>query len=289
MGGRAEGGGTPPAGRQSRPSYAEGRIAGGTALLVVAAHPGDETIGAGGLLGHVSHCEVLHVTSGAPRDARFFPESYVGSREDYARIRRDEATRALKMAGLDEASIGALGGVDQEVVAQSAELSRALADVLAHRAPQVVLTHPYEGGHPDHDATALVVHAAVAQIRKAAQKVPIVFEMTSYHAGPSGLEHGSFLEASGDDGVVVTLSSADRARKRRMLECFASQRTTIEPFMAKLDVERFRPAPPYRFSLPPHPGLPHYERIGWPVTGEAWRAQARQALLALGLEPDAPL
>lgn len=284
MGGRAEG----DERRPSRPSYAEGRGP-GTALLVVAAHPDDETIGAGGLLGHVSSCEVLHVTSGAPRDARFFPEGYVGSREDYARIRRDEATRALRLAGLDAADLGSLGGIDQEVVLQSTELTRALADVLAHRMPQVVLTHAYEGGHPDHDATALIVHAAVALLRKGAVKTPVVFEMTSYHAGPSGLECGVFLEETGDPGVVVTLSSADRARKRRMLECFASQRATIEPFMTKLDAERFRPAPAYRFSLPPHPGAPHYERIGWPMTGAAFRAHAREALLALGLVPDAPL
>ena len=261
----------------------------GTALLIVAAHPGNETIGAGGLLGHVSSCEILHVTSGAPRDSRFFPESYVGSREDYARIRRDEATRALKLAGFDAASIGALGGIDQEVVVQSTELARALFDVLAHKRPQVVLTHPYEGGHPDQDATALVVHAAVAMLRREGEPAPLVFEMPSFHAGPEGPEYGVFLEGTGDEGVAVALSAEDRARKRRMLDCFASQRTTIAPFLPRIDVERFRPAPPYRFSSPPHPGLLQYERIGWPTKGETWRAHAKETLRALGFDENAYL
>ncbi|MBV9948278.1 MAG: hypothetical protein JOZ69_15605 [Myxococcales bacterium] len=48
-------------------------------------------------------------------------------------------------------------------------------------------------------------------------------------------------------------------------------------------VERFRPAPPYRFDEPPHGGSLHYERSGFTLSGARWRLLARCASRRLGL------
>ena len=59
-------------------------------VLVVAAHPDDETIGAGGMLGRMANPYVLHVTDGAPRNPDFARAAGYRSREEYARARRRE-------------------------------------------------------------------------------------------------------------------------------------------------------------------------------------------------------
>lgn len=173
-----------------------------------------------------------------------------------------------------------LVGVDQEAAAELVTLVRRVRALLDALRPGRVVTHPYEGGHPDHDAAALVVHAALAL---GPGPGPRLVEMTSYHASPDGaLATGEFL---GDAAVrSLTLAPAERATKRRMLACFVGQRRTLAPF--GVHVERFRPAPAYDFTRPPHEGAPWYERMGW-ASGPRWREAARDALAALGL-PGAP-
>ena len=85
-----------------------------------------------------------------------------------------------------------------------------------------------------------------------------------------------------DDGGSIrrTLAPAELARRRAMLACFETQRQTLAPFVP-LAHERFRPAPTYDFSLPPHEGPLHYEQLGFPTSGEAWRDFATHALATL--------
>src|SRR5690242_14956296 len=82
--------------------------------LVVAAHPDDEAIGAGGLLQRLPGASVVHVTDGAPRDPSFLPEGLAKDRAEYAALRRDEAARALALAGIPADRVRSLGIVDQE-------------------------------------------------------------------------------------------------------------------------------------------------------------------------------
>src|SRR5205814_7417288 len=93
---------------------------------------------------------------------------------------------------------------------------------------------------------------------------PDLVEMTSYHARDDGsVAVGKFLDAAACAETVVRLSSAEQSFKRRMLDCFASQGQVLSGF--PLDVERFRPAPTYDFTRPPHAGALHYERHHWGV------------------------
>jgi hypothetical protein len=60
-----------------------------------------------------------------------------------------------------------------------------------------------------------------------------------------------------------------------MFECFSSQAKVLRGF--DIAVERFRRAPRYDFTRPPHEGPLHYERLGWPLTGAAFRRAAAAA------------
>ncbi|WP_437731832.1 PIG-L deacetylase family protein [Sorangium sp. So ce1335] len=250
--------------------------------LVVLAHPDDETIGLGARIGRLDPIEVIHVTDGAPRDSRFMPAELADlGRERYTEIRRVEVTRALAVAHVPASRLRCLGAVDQEAIEEAPSLARKLVELFARTRPEVVITHPYEGGHPDHDAAALAVHSAAVLAHANGVKAPLIFEAASYNAARGHLVTGEFLPYPNVPEIALRLSDEESAQKRAMLDCFASQKETLAPFGA--EVERFRPAPAYDFRRPPHEGTLHYERLGFPVDGARWRKLAVETLTLLGL------
>ena len=252
-------------------------------VLIVAAHPDDETIGAGGLLPRLRHPVVVTVTDGAPRSPGDAERAGCLTREDYARLRRDELLGALDVAGVPADQIRTFNIVDQEASLEMAYVTMHLVDILREVNPAAILTHPYEGGHPDHDATAFAVHAACARVHNP----PEVFEFTSYHsatpepetAGSPAMAVGTFLPNT-DDGEAVVLPEDSRELKCRMISCFESQLHMLRNF--PVDIERYRPAPVYDFTSAPHPGKLFYENFDWGVTGKRWRRLAEEALRTLG-------
>ncbi len=254
-----------------------------SSVLVVAAHPDDETIGVGTTLGSLVamgwHVRVVHVTDGAPRDPSLRPTLRDLAASEAAAVRRAELAAALRAGGLDPDVVlaPALGAPDQDATLAMVDIARSLARYLVESPPSVVITHPYEGGHPDHDAVAFAVHAAARM-----SGVPLrIAEMSSYHAAREGegLESASFLPCRGSsctkrhEGLLDTRA---RARKRAMLDAFASQAKVLTCFDTR--AEPLRCAPTYDFTRPPHPGRLHYERLGFGWTGERWRELAREAL-----------
>jgi LmbE family N-acetylglucosaminyl deacetylase len=236
-------------------------------VALIVAHPDDETIGAGGVIPQLNRLLIVHITDGAPRGLG-------SSRAEFAQLRRRELMRALQIAGISPEHTRTLDYVDQEAMLDMAGLGRRIAGVLEEYRPSAVLTHPYEGGHPDHDATAFGVHMACAL-----QTVgPPIYEFPCYHTGLDGsMETGCFLPGQ-DPGEAVILSSEECERKTRMFECFRSQEEVLRMFA--IGRERFRRAPAYDFTGPPHAGKVWYENWNWGVTGERWRRLAEEAMEA---------
>ena len=262
------------------------RIAQRTALaevlpstLVVVAHPDDEAIGAGGLLGGLPDAVVVHVTDGAPRDERYAQSKGFATREEYARARRREVASALGHVGITPERIRGLGYVDGEASLQLLELVFDIADLIDEVRPEIVLTHPYEGGHSDHDATAFAVHLACGILRRDKAPAPIVLELTSYHNYSGTRRVFNFLPFIGTHHQTIRLTQEEKALKKRMYEEFLSQREVLERF--PINIERFRPAPRYLFTEAPHEGQLDYERLCTMITGAEWRKKAGMALDAL--------
>ncbi len=170
------------------------------------------------------------------------------------------------------------GVADQGAAYRLLDIARQLLPFVADA--DLVFTHAYEGGHPDHDAVAFAVAAAV-RIAGRAGDTPIV-EMPFYHAGPEGWIRQSFLPHGGTpDEIVIDLAPEDLALKQRMADCHRSQGDTLAGF--RLDRERFRLAPPYNFTVLPNGANLLYERHGWNLTGERWQSLVRGAVSDLGL------
>jgi LmbE family N-acetylglucosaminyl deacetylase len=249
--------------------------------VLIAAHPDDEAIGAGARL----RCfgAIVHVTDGAPRSGADARGHGFPSVEAYARARRSEALAAAGCAGVDPSRVLALGFHDQEASLRLASLAERIASLLRELDAEAVVTHPYEGGHPDHDATAFAARAACTMLERCGLRSPVVLEMTSYHAGPGRLRTGEFLADRGAGGErVCPLTAAQRELKRRVLACYRTQAGVLRPF--GLEAERFREAPRYDFARPAHEGPLFYEGFDWGMRGDRFRALARAALAELGPE-----
>lgn len=233
-------------------------------LLVVAAHPDDETLGAGMLLGRYRNLAIVHVTDGAPRNMEDAHRYGFDTPEAYAQQRRRELTAALAVLGASHAELVALGVPDQQTTANARSIIQQLRAVIARFGPSIVLTHPYEGGHPDHDATAFATRAAVGD-------VPL-WEFSSYHSDGGRLLAGRFLQTE-PEPVIIHFTPAQEALKRRAVACFTTQSAMLAQFPTTH--ENFRPAPAYDFTQPPHPGVLLYEHFNWGMTGERFRGLIR--------------
>jgi LmbE family N-acetylglucosaminyl deacetylase len=246
-------------------------------VLLLAAHPDDETIGASAVLSRLKDVVVVFLTDGAPGDPGLRSTIASGTRESYAAMRAREAKCALELLGIGPSRIRFLGGVDQESIFEVSRLVENLLDLVRDVRPSLIITHPYEGGHPDHDTAALIAHLSIHLAEHRGVQAPDRFEMTSYHAQEGKRVTGEFLPATGTvPEMTLSLSPEERATKSRMLNCYVSQQAVLSDI--PIEPERLRVAPRYDFGQPPHNGNLWYECLQWPMTGTRWREVAVQAL-----------
>ncbi|MGY2050030.1 PIG-L deacetylase family protein [Methylobacterium sp. JK268] len=258
---------------------ARGPVAAAHVALVVA-HPDDESVGCGAQLPRLSGLTVIHVTDGAPRDGRDAERHGFPDPAAYARARARELDAALGLVGVPPERRIALGLADQGVAEAIAPLARRLADLFRERGLRVVLTHAYEGGHPDHDAVALAVQGAKRLLGGALA----VIEMPYYHRGPEGMEAGAFLPADPPRrAIALHLDPEDCALKADLFAAHASQAPTLDRLPIAL--ERFREAPEHRFDALPNGGRLLYEEWRLGLDAEQFRDLIRAADRAISESP----
>lgn len=245
--------------------------------MLVIAHPDDEVIALGARLGRFSSTVFVHATDGAPKNGQDSRARGFASVDQYRQAREQELAQALMLAGVDNAARVRLEIPDQEASFQLARLTRQIEGLFLEHKPEVVFTHPYEGGHPDHDACAFAVHRAVALLQAGGQAPPAILEGAFYHAGPAGIEAGCFVTCDSRTAeVAYPLSEEERLQKGALFACFATQQETLSGF--PLDFERFRIAPQYDFLQPPNCGSVLYDHFPWRVNSAQFFAMAREVL-----------
>jgi LmbE family N-acetylglucosaminyl deacetylase/glycosyltransferase involved in cell wall biosynthesis len=134
----------------------------GARILVLAAHPDDESFGAGGVLaasaGQSEAIRVWIATDGTGQEG-VEPDGTA----DYAARRRGEAQRAAEILGLGAPRFAGLP--DRSLDEKAEELRRALAAELEDFRPDLVLCPSPVEVHPDHRALARALYGLVAASR----------------------------------------------------------------------------------------------------------------------------
>lgn len=247
-------------------------------VMVLAGHPGDESLGAAGLLSRLVDPWVVCLTDGAPRDRRFVPPGCPTATSAYAKRRRLELRAALAVAGVGVDRLLQLDVPDQEAAHSLGKLVHRLATLARGLRPYLLVTHGYEGGHPDHDSAALVARLAIERLERLDGAAPVLAEMLSYHREEDRLVGDRFLPSVTDRwAVVLRLTPRERELRRQMLACHQSQVATMEQ-LSERAWELLRPAPVYDFLRPPHEGPLQYEALSFSLSGEKWRELARRAI-----------
>ncbi|TIW41590.1 MAG: hypothetical protein E5V71_11140, partial [Mesorhizobium sp.] len=86
----------------------------GAEIMIVVAHPDDETIGIGGHLAGLRGSRIVHVTDGAPRDLDDARAYGFETWQDYAEARHRELETALAAAELPSTAMISLGYPDKQ-------------------------------------------------------------------------------------------------------------------------------------------------------------------------------
>jgi len=189
--------------------------------VVIAPHPDDETLGAGGLLATLVErgweVLVVAVTDG---EAAYGHDAASGpGGPELARRRRDEQARALRaLAGGDGVTVHRLSVADGAVGDHLGSLVDSLRRDL-DGADLCVAPLAWDG-HPDHDACGEAALAALAALARAGRcPVPVVqYPIWAWHwATPAEMPLERLRR--------VVLRPAARRRKHRATACFVSQRT----------------------------------------------------------------
>jgi LmbE family N-acetylglucosaminyl deacetylase len=143
-------------------------LSGTSHILVLAAHPDDETLGAGGLIASARATGVpvtlIVATDGSGAGS-------VDDQESLARVRAEEAISAGQALGLED--IRFLGIEDGLVRENRESVASAVADVAAEF-PNALVVAPWRGdGHRDHRVLGEIASAVCAEGRRHLWAYPI--------------------------------------------------------------------------------------------------------------------
>ena len=204
-------------------------------VLLLVAHPDDETIGCSGLLQRATSALVVFAVDGAPRHYGF--ENKFGSLQRYSDNRFLEASVALRY--LPHCSFRRLAGrngshhMDQHLFEHLPEALTSLDQFVCTFSPDAIISHACEGGHIDHDAC----HFLASHVGR--RHGVIVMEFPSYWQTADGHDIFQQFRNTRKDEVVLKLTEHEIQVKRQMLAAYHTQQALTPLF--QLHTERFRP------------------------------------------------
>jgi N-acetylglucosamine malate deacetylase 2 len=222
-------------------------------VLILAAHPDDETIACSGLLQRSSSSMVIFAVDGAPRFYHF--ERKFRSLENYSQIRSLEACRALeRVSNCTFVSLERRDGTkfnDQHLFLELPTAFESLLRIAAEFSPDLLISHALEGGHVDHDACHVLARQAARELHLPAIEFPL------YWKSEEGQDVFQRFRKAASQELVLELSSAEKKIKRKMLAEYRTQKRLLAVFDTNL--ERFRPmSPDWNDVIPSWPGY-HFE------------------------------
>ncbi len=238
-------------------------------LLLLAAHPDDETAGLGALLASRlqndsprERVAVAVLTDGVPLDATAIPAAPLGEAAwtdtSYRKRRHEELLAATSMLGLAAQDVYQASFRDQDLANQLNPALDFLLTLVRKYRPAHVLAPAYENGHPDHDACNVLATALHNRLK---QKVRF-WEYPLYRmAADGGLRYLEFADPAAAHPIWPAPEALQK--KRTALECYRSQWETLKHF--PLQPEWVRPLQLHDYSRPAAEGPAVWQSWGWPI------------------------
>jgi len=228
-------------------------------VLVLVAHPDDESVAYGALLQKMREPVVVIATDGAPRDEYFWAR--FGSREAYRELRRRETHQAMDVAGVRQLVLLADEDPcleDQRLFLNLDAAYRLLEPLIRRLQPEAIATLAYEGGHPDHDSCGLLAWRLGKDFSIPVWETPI-YSRESVN-GESRLRVQQFIVQTGNESAVA-ISEEEYQRKVAICAEYKSQGDFLPTFNLRSEV--VRPQMKYDYSRVPHSGPTNYEQWQW--------------------------
>ena len=186
--------------------------------MLVAPHPDDEVLGAGGLVQRlVADGVPLHVVAVTDGEASH-PRSWRARRMDLRAVRSAECHEALRRLGCSSPLITRLGLPDGGVAENAGRLQQTLSELVG---PDDICVAPWRfDGHPDHDACG----EAAAVVGGRGDVLTLSYLVWAWHwADPTG------SDIPWASSRRLHLSPRRRARKRWATGAFRSQTRPLGP------------------------------------------------------------
>ncbi len=194
-------------------------------------------------------------------------------------VRANESRNAMRALGVDPGSLTFFTSVDGDVISSVSELRTPVTALIQDFKPTRVVTHAFEQGHIDHDATNLLVNLCF--------KGP-VFEAPYYHTYLAKFPKlYCFSTPEGEE--TTPLSAQERSMKKRLVRMYPSQTVRRNVIVYELvhtmtmrkpplfQLERLRRQTHTDFLRPNHPE-PMASRIAKCKTWQRWVRGAKAVL-----------
>ena len=223
-------------------------------ILILAAHPDDETIACSGLLQRADVALVVFAVDGAPPHYGF--EKKFGSLHTYSATRFEEASRALNH--IPHCSMRRLTRKDgtwfqdQHLFLELAGAFASLLQIIREFSPNLLVSHAFEGGHVDHDACHVLSHEAARAFALPALEFPV------YWRSQDGADVLQRFREKCEGEFTLPLVDEEIALKQRMICEYQTQKSLLPVFHSEL--ERFRPIGKIVADRPAWPKYPFENR-----------------------------
>jgi len=200
-------------------------------LLLVLAHPDDESMGTGGLiLRHTRNGVATNLICATYGEAGWMGKPPGAKKEDLAEIRArelEEAAAALAIGGVElwDYPDGGVTRCDQQ------EITQRVWEHISKLRPRAVVGWGPDGGygHPDHIAMGACTDAAVNAMtegdRPALYHIAVDQQVADFYrdaTGLAGTNHAPHFEATNAD-LVIELDADEVMMKLRAIDCHRSQ------------------------------------------------------------------
>jgi LmbE family N-acetylglucosaminyl deacetylase len=178
-------------------------------VLVIAAHPDDEVLGAGGLMAHRAGCSIAIASEGTSSET----DTSLGAHMSHDHFLTAKRKATQEAAGILNAMVVREGEFPDQRMTLTRPLQEWIEDVVRETRPDVVLTHHPDELNEDHRVVARAVQVAC---RPYGSSGATVGALLAFHVDPLGLLPAPSRGAT----LLQPLSESELDRKRAALAVY---------------------------------------------------------------------